>query len=105
MNNGLIFGVNSAKNFYCMDAKSGELNWTDRTPRGQCGSILNLGSTMLALTSDKDLIAFKSNGKEYTEVAIYRGVSDAETWCVPIVAGNRIYVKDKAGSLTLWTIE
>ena len=29
----------------------------------------------------------------------------SETWCVPIVAGNRIFVKDKAGSLTLWTLE
>ena len=53
---------------------------------------------------DKDLIAFKSSNKEYAEVAKYR-VASAETWCVPIVAGKRIFVKDKGGALTLWTLE
>jgi hypothetical protein len=32
-------------------------------------------------------------------------VSDSPTWSVPIIAGNRVFVKDKGGSLTLWTIE
>ena len=36
--------------------------------------------------------------------AMYQ-VGDAETWCVPIVAGNRIFVKDKAGMLMLWSIQ
>ncbi|MBI1829941.1 MAG: hypothetical protein HYR84_00660, partial [Planctomycetes bacterium] len=57
-----------------------------------------------SLNADKNLIAFRPSGKGYEEVAKYR-VSDSETWCVPIIAGNRVFVKDKAGSLTLWTIE
>lgn len=44
------------------------------------------------------------SNKQFTEVAKYR-VSDSDTWCVPIVAGNRVYVKDKGGSLALWTLE
>ena len=32
-------------------------------------------------------------------------VSSSETWAEPIIAGNRAFVKDKGGSLTLWTIE
>lgn len=105
LKDGLIFGVTAmGKNFYCLDAKTGNQLWKDGTARGDCGSILNAGTVMLALTSDKDLIAFRPDAKSYMEVTKYR-VSDSPTWCVPIVAGNRIYVKDKGGSLTLWTME
>jgi outer membrane protein assembly factor BamB len=101
---GVIFGVSSAKTFFCVDAKTGAELWKDTVARGDCGSILDAGTVLLSLTSDKKLVAFKASSKEYTEVARYT-VSDSPTWSVPIVAGNRIFVKDQAGSLTLWTIE
>jgi outer membrane protein assembly factor BamB len=99
----LVFGVNTSLNFFCLDAKSGAQLWTDKTKRGQCGCILDAGAVLLAQTSDKQLIAMKASNKEYAEVAKYT-VADSETWCVPIVAGHRIFVKDKGGSLTLWTM-
>ncbi|MBI3821781.1 MAG: PQQ-like beta-propeller repeat protein [Planctomycetes bacterium] len=103
--NGRIFGVGAAgKNFFCLDPKTGEELWKDATPRGQCGSIVNAGSVLFALNADKDLIVMRPSAKKYEEVTKYR-VSDSETWCVPIIAGNRVFVKDRAGSLTLWTIE
>lgn len=57
---------------------------------------------LVALSSDKELIVFRPGGKEFSEIAHYRVPA---SWCVPIFAGNRIYVKDKAGDLTLWTVE
>jgi outer membrane protein assembly factor BamB len=105
LHEGRIYGVSSAGNgFFCLDAKTGDSLWTDSTKRGQCGCIVDGGSVLLALTSDKDLVAFRPSGKEYNQVAKYR-VADSETWCVPIIAGNRVFVKDKGGSLTLWTID
>jgi outer membrane protein assembly factor BamB len=104
LKDGLLFGVNSQYNFFCADARTGKVLWTDEKKRGQCGCILNAGSVLLALTSDRDLIALEPSRKAYTQLASYRA-SDSETWCVPIVAGNRIFVKDKGGSLTLLTIE
>ena len=105
LRDGLIFGVSQqGRNFFCLDAKTGEKKWNDDTDHGECGSILNVGSVMVALTSDKDLIVFRPGAKEFSEVARYR-VSSSPTWCVPILTGNRIYVKDKAGSLTLWTVD
>jgi outer membrane protein assembly factor BamB len=100
----LVFGVNTGLHFFCLDARTGETLWTDGATRGQCGSILDAGSVLLALTSDKQLVAFRPSRKGFEEVAHYQ-VSDSEPWSVPIVAGNRIFVKDKAGSLTLWTID
>ena len=104
MRDGLLFGVSPRKNFFCVDVKTGEQLWKDDAERGQCGSIIDAGSVLLALTSDKELVAFRPSAKSYMEVAKYR-VADSETWAVPIIAGNRIYVKDKSGALTLWTIE
>jgi hypothetical protein len=106
LSNDRIYGAGGGKQtkFFCVDAKTGERIWDDDTGRGQCGSILDAGPVLLALTSNKDLVAFKANEKKYVEVAKYT-VSKAETWCVPIVAGNRVYVKDKAGTLALLTIE
>jgi outer membrane protein assembly factor BamB len=104
LHDGLIFGVNNGRNFFCMDAKTGEELWKDKTTRGDCGSILDAGPVLLSLTSDSKLVAFRASNKEYMEVAKYT-VSDSPTWAVPIIAGNRVFVKDKAGALTLWTIE
>jgi outer membrane protein assembly factor BamB len=101
---GMIYGVSTGKTFFCADAKTGDELWKDSTRRGECGSILDAGPVLLSLTSDSRLVAFKASRKEYVELARYT-VSDEETWCVPIVAGNRIYVKDKGGFLTLWAIE
>jgi len=106
LSNERIYGVSAGKqgSFFCLDAKTGEKIWTDDTSRGQCGSILDAGPVLLSLTSNKDLLVFKSDEKKYVELAKYR-VSDSETWCVPIVAGNRVYVKDKGGTLALLTID
>jgi outer membrane protein assembly factor BamB len=105
LRDGLIYGVSAqGKNFFCLDAKTGDKKWNDDADHGDCGCILSVGSVLIALTSEKDLIVFRPGSKEYSEVARYR-VSSSPTWCVPILAGNRIYVKDKGGSLTLWTVE
>jgi outer membrane protein assembly factor BamB len=99
-----IFGITSNRQFFCMDAKTGKEVWQDKTKRGECGAILNCGAVLLAITSDRNLIAFRPSPKEYIELAKYQ-VGEAETWATPIVAGKRIYVRDKQGSLTLYTMD
>jgi len=112
---GLLFGLSAgagggrggATNLYCMDAKTGEVLWTDKTNRGECGTVLDAGSVLLCLTSNSELVAFKPSNKGYEELAKYK-VSEKSglegTWAYPIVSGNRVFVKDR-DSLTLWSIE
>ncbi len=107
LKDGLLYGLTSQRgqgpsNLFCMDAKSGETVWTDSKQSGECGAVLDAGSVLLALSSDGNLLVLKP-GKEQTEVARYR-VAESAPWTVPILAGNRIFVKDR-DSLTLWTIE
>ena len=86
-----------------MKADTGEIAWTDSAKRGECGTVYDAGDVLLGLTSDSQLVVFKPSDKGYTEVAKYK-VADSPTWACPIIAGNRVIVKDK-DSLTLWTIE
>jgi outer membrane protein assembly factor BamB len=115
LKDGLLYGLSPSptaaaarmhqppNNFFCMNAQTGEELWTDKALRGECGAVLDAGSVLLALTSDSNLVAFKPSNKEYTELAKIK-VADTETWAYPIVAGNRIFVKDHE-SLIAWAID
>jgi len=71
------------------------------------GSIVDAGSVLFALTPAGQLLVVQPSDKEYKEVAKYK-VGEFKgpgkgTYAYPIVAGNRIYIKDD-DSVTLWTI-
>lgn len=107
LKDGLLFGMmgrdRDSSKLFCQDAKTGAVLWTDKTSRGGCGEVVDAGSVLLALSSDSDLLVFKPSKTGYEEVAKYH-VADSPTWGYPVIAGNRIFVKDK-DSITLWTIE
>ncbi len=96
-------GRGGSGNFFCMDAKTGDVLWTDKTPRGDCGAVLDAGGVLLALTNNSELVVFRPSGKGYEELAKYK-VADTPTWACPAVSGNRIFVKDR-DSLALWTVD
>jgi outer membrane protein assembly factor BamB len=98
-----LTGMGASGKLYCQDAKTGMVIWEDSTTRGECGTVLDAGGVLLALTSNSTLVAFKPGAKDYEEVAKYK-VAETPTWASPILAGNRLFVKDK-DSLILWTIE
>jgi len=124
---GLLYGLSSDKKFYCMDAKTGKVLWTDTTPRGEAGGVLDAGSVILALTGpasaggkgggkkggfgfrsetakgDMELVAFAPSNTGYKELAKYT-LSPGTGLAYPIVAGNRVYVKGNT-DLTLWTTD
>ena len=65
--------------------------------------MLDAGSVILALTLNGELAAFKPSSTAYTELARIK-VASTETWAHPVVAGNRIFVKDSE-MVGLWIIE
>ena len=103
LKDGLLFGLSPSMNFFCADAKTGKMLWTDTTSRGKAGAVLAAGPVLLALTGNSELVAFEPSDKGYREVARYR-VSATSGLPSPIIAGNRVFVKGP-NSLTLWTIQ
>jgi outer membrane protein assembly factor BamB len=103
LKDGLLFGLSDGGNLFCMDAQTGQAAWTDAAESEKFGAVLDAGSCLLALPSNSELIVFKPDGKEYGEIARYK-VSDTPIYAHPVIAGNRIFVKDQE-TVALWIIE
>src|SRR5262249_44599096 len=118
---GKIFGLSDKDNLFCMNAETGETLWSTPVPKGAAaaggggggggrmrqrpgyGSIVDAGSVLFALTPSAKLVVFQPSDKEFKEVASYK-VADGGTYAYPVIAGNRIFVRDK-DSVRLLTIE
>ena len=104
LNGGLLFGLSDKGTFFCLDAKTGKTDWVDTTKRGgNFAAILDAGSVILALPSTSELIAFKPSDKGYDELAKIK-VAETPTYAHPVIAGNRIFVKDQ-DTVAMLTIE
>jgi outer membrane protein assembly factor BamB len=87
----------------CINAASGDTIWADTQNRGQHVSLVDAGAAIFALSMNGDLIAFAPDGDQFKQLATYK-VSTAESWAHPIIAGNRIFIRDKE-NLALWTLK
>jgi hypothetical protein len=68
------------------------------------GSVVDAGSVLVALGPAADLVVFKPNDAEFSQVARYKISEQGGAYSHPILSGNRIYTKD-VDSVTLWTVE
>ena len=104
LRDGLLFGLSDRNNLFCIDAKTGKTAWADSAAIGSrgFGSIVSAGSCLIGLTNGSELVIFKPDGKAYSELKRYKAAETA-IYAHPIVAGNRIYIKDQE-QLTLWTL-
>lgn len=106
LRDGVLYGLTGQgrmTKLYAQDAKTGKVLWDDATARGECGTVLDAGAVLLSLSSNSELVVLKPSKDKFEEVAKYK-VAPTPTWAVPIVAGNRVIVKDR-DSITLWTVE
>jgi outer membrane protein assembly factor BamB len=129
LRDGHLFGLTATDSFFCLDTKSGKTTWTTPAPKaspkgppkgppmggaggrpkgmmfggGGYGSIVDAGSVLAGLTPAGTLVFFEASGKEYKQLASYK-VADGGTYAYPILAGKRIFIKDR-DSVTLWELE
>jgi outer membrane protein assembly factor BamB len=111
--NGLLFGLSQTNEFFCMSAANGKTLW--KAPAGPAaaggrggrgggyGSIVDAGSVLLALTPRMELVVFAPSDKEFKQLASYK-VADSATYAYPVLAGNRVYVKDQ-DAVICWTLD
>jgi len=95
LKDGLLFGLSERGHLFCVTAKDGKTAWTDTARHGRgFAAILDAGSVMLALPSTSELIVFKPDGAAYAELARIK-VAATPTYAHPVIAGNRIFVRDR----------
>ncbi|MBN2592930.1 MAG: PQQ-like beta-propeller repeat protein [Sedimentisphaerales bacterium] len=105
LRDGLLFGLSNSGNLYCINAQTGQTAWIDDTQhsRGGFGAVVSAGSCLIALPDNSELIVYKPDGKEYSELAVIK-VSATPTYAHPVIAGNRIFIKDQ-DTVTMFVIE
>ena len=99
---GFLYGFSDQKRIYCLDALSGKTAWIDNAVNGDFATILDCGGIIMGLPSTANLLVFKPDSKQYTEIARYK-VSETPIYAFPVIAGNMIYIKD-AESLILYKL-
>ena len=96
LRDGFLYGLSNSGNLFCINAKTGQTAWVDQTQRDRSGftAIVSAGPYMMALPSNSELIVFEPNSEKFSQVAAIK-VSDTPIYAHPVIAGNRIFIKDQ----------
>jgi outer membrane protein assembly factor BamB len=100
--NGRLFGLSQRGNLYCLDAATGKTLWVDENRYSGFGAILGSPRALFVMTERSGLIVFAPDSDTFQSLATFQ-VSSGPVYATPVIAGNRIYIKD-AEMLTLWQL-
>ncbi len=100
---GELYAISDKGNLWCVSASTGETIWTDTAKRGGYGAMLDAGSVLIALTEKGEMVVFKPDEKQFTQIAALK-VADTNTYAYPVISGKAIYIKDQ-DSLIMWNLE
>jgi outer membrane protein assembly factor BamB len=103
LKDGFLYGFTDQKRIYCLNYATGQTAWMDNAVNSDFSTIVDCGSVIIGLISTDNLIVFKPDGKEYSELAKYK-VSETPIYAFPIISGDNIYIKD-AESLILYKLK
>lgn len=93
LKDGFLYGFTDQKRIYCINAATGQSAWTDEAVHNDFATIVDCGTVIIGLPSTANLIIFKPVSTAYTEIMKYK-VSETAIYSYPVVAGNKIYIKD-----------
>jgi outer membrane protein assembly factor BamB len=107
--NGVLVGdalfsmspLNSGQ-FFWADAKTGKALWTSAPRQAGNASITRSGNLLFVLTDEGKLMVARADTAGFEPLKTYT-VATSATWAPPVIAGNRIFVKD-VDTLALWTL-
>ncbi|HEY5910252.1 MAG TPA: PQQ-binding-like beta-propeller repeat protein [Verrucomicrobiae bacterium] len=103
LKSGQLYGLSQKGDLFCLDAQTGKTLWTSNLGGKDFGSIVDTGSSLVALTPGGRLTVFEPSDKAFKELASYKvAESPNETYAHPVLAGSGIYIKDQE-TVALWS--
>ncbi|MBC8002043.1 MAG: PQQ-binding-like beta-propeller repeat protein [Opitutaceae bacterium] len=90
---GFLYSHGPAKNFICVDAATGAVKWTQPGFGREVSSTIAVGSTLLVLTDDGELVQIAADSESYRELA--RIQVAGKNWNYPAFADGKLYVRDQ----------
>jgi outer membrane protein assembly factor BamB len=98
-----IYGFSNRRKgqLFCLDARTGAAKWTTEGRAGQNASITSVGSNLLVLTTDGDLLVVRRSPEQFEELRRYK-VADSPVWAHLALAPNTLVIRD-ASSVSAWS--
>jgi outer membrane protein assembly factor BamB len=97
------FSQRRSGQFFALDVRNGKTVWTSEPRQGTNAAIVSAGEFWLALEDDGELIVSRWKTSAFEPLRRYTVASSA-AWAQPVIAGNRIFIKD-VSTLALWTLD
>ena len=97
------FSQRRSGQFFALDARSGKTLWTSGARQGTNAAIVSAGDFWFALEDDGELIVSRWKTSAFEPLRRYT-VATSATWAQPVLAGNRLFVKDLS-TVALWTLD
>jgi outer membrane protein assembly factor BamB len=99
-----VFGLSHRNRgqFFALDLQTGQTKWTTRGREAENASLVATGDTVLASTTNGELVVFRAGAAGLSEARRYE-LAQSPIWAHPALAGRRIFVKD-AENLTAWDV-
>jgi outer membrane protein assembly factor BamB len=87
--------------FFGLDPRSGKTLWLSDARQATNAAIVSAGDFWFALEDDGELVVSRWNAKAFEALRRY-SVATSATWAQPVIAGDRVFVKD-VSTLAMWT--
>lgn len=109
MSTGVVIGSTlygfSARNsgqFFALDANTGQTLWLSEPRQTENAAVVRAGDTWFALNTEAQLMVLRANPKQMEVIKRYE-VAQSATWAQPVLAGQRVLIKDLS-AISLWTL-
>ncbi len=90
-----VYGMNDGGEFSCLRLRDGKVMWTGGH-RGYYSSPIIVGHRLLALNERGLLQVLAANPESYKELGSGQ-LATSETWTMPAIVGNRLFVRSAKG--------
>jgi outer membrane protein assembly factor BamB len=96
------FSARNSGQFFALDANTGQTLWLSEPRQTENAAIVRAGETWFALNTEAQLIVLRANPKQMEVLKRYE-VAESATWAQPVLAGERVLIKDLS-AISLWTV-
>jgi outer membrane protein assembly factor BamB len=100
-----LYGMTHKKKgaFFCLDARTGKIQWSTAGREGDNASLVSAGNSVLILNPQGELLVIRANPAKFEELRKYQ-VADSATWSTPSIAGQQLLTRD-TNHVALWRID
>jgi len=96
------FSARNSGQFFALDANTGQTLWLSEPRQTENAAVVRAGDLWFALNTEAQLIVLRANPKQMDVIKRYE-VAQSATWAQPVLAGQRVLIKDLS-AISLWTL-